>query len=66
MCASDSPRNSERLRRNALIVVLSYLQILFLVMLESRRDFCEKGIRFTDEINQAAVAQVVERGYALS
>jgi transposase len=25
-----------------------------------------KGIRFTDEFNQDAVAQVVERGYAVS
>jgi hypothetical protein len=42
------------------------LQTFCLVILEPRRDDVNKGIRFTDEFKRDAVAQVVERGYAVS
>ena len=40
--------------------------MLCLVILEPGRDGYEQGIRFTGEFKQDAVAQVVERGYAVS
>ena len=43
------------------------LQTLCLVILELERETdMNKGVRFTDEFKQDAMAQVVERGYAVS
>ncbi len=39
---------------------------LCLATLEPKSDAMNKGIRFADEFKRGAVAQVVERGYAVS
>ena len=42
------------------------LQTLCLVILQQEKTDINKEIRFTDELKQDTVAQVVERGYAVS